>query len=111
LQKVPEETVFIVVRESKESHKYLGYFEDIFKQSNWKTLHFPVSGRSRPVGLAIGWRGSKGESYLALVRALKDANIEFREGEFEGGTERSSISFDPGFIEMSDYQVAIDRPN
>ena len=76
-----------------------------------------ISGQNRLIKFGLDGE-KKSSSYLAVIKGLTDAQIEFAEGEFtlnDLGTNRALdpskdiVAFDVGVIPMTDLQIAIDR--
>jgi hypothetical protein len=114
LAAAPAATLFIPVHNSKENKTYNRQFEAIFAERGWKFMHFDTGETIRPkaqIAIYIGWRGKKSSSYLAVVRGLTDAKVDFKEGEFELSADPNIdvVAFDVGVISMTDVQMAIDR--
>jgi hypothetical protein len=114
LKNAKTETLFIPVWPSKESQNYSGEFEDIFNKLHWKFLHFPIEQRPQPIQkIVLGWRQKKSSVFMAIERALMAAEIPFDEKEFELDSDpnKDVIALDVGVISMTDYQIAVGRPN
>ena len=120
LAEAPPATLFVPYNNSKEALNYSSQFRQIFHARGWIFSDFSGSDlRPKPFDkIRIGWREKKSSSYLAVIKGLTDAQIEFAEGEFtlnDLGTNRALdpskdiVAFDVGVIPMTDLQIAIDR--
>jgi len=59
----------------------------------------------------VGMRIRGMSAYTAVVNGVRNAHIDFDEGEFElsGKHGKDIIVLDVGVIPMTEYQIAVDR--